>query len=628
MGAILRISSVKHIKIRKTVSTNGFDIDVEKKVWDGCNWVEEVYAEHCTIVRFNITIHNSGTCNVYNISVIDTLPDSLEYADNATINGVPEEPKVVGNQLIWFFPEDLEPCHKIYIEFDAHVIGEPCSIDVNWVEVTAETYDSNVVTDRDSAKVIIPGMCCEKKVWDRVAEEWVEETVAFKGELVKFKITVTYYGAYTLYNIKVKDILPSNLEYADNADPEESHVSDDKKLVFWNLTDELHDGESVEITFYAKVVGYGECINVANITADECSGEIWYCEDTAKVNTEQGMIVEKEVWDPNLQAWMEEIEAAVGDTVRFRISIYYYGTYTLYNIRVRDDLPECLEYADNADPEETAISGDGRTIWWNLSVELSDGESTIIEFDTIVTETSGCGPCINLANVTANECSGIILYWEDSATVNATCPLVADAGGPYFGEVGENINLVGSAIGGKPPYTFAWDLDSDGDYDDATGESVTYSWDEPGTYVISLKVTDDSGKSDTDDTTVTIENDAPSKPTIIGPSSGRINKEYTYTASATDPNGDQIYYFFDWGDGTNSGWLGPYNSGETVSATHTWTEKGNYVIKVKAKDVHDAESDWAELPVSMPLSKSLLVSNAAKNTISLKVVASTIIRKL
>jgi hypothetical protein len=64
-----------------------------------------------------------------------------------------------------------------------------------------------------------------------------------------------------------------------------------------------------------------------------------------------------------------------------------------------------------------------------------------------------------------------------------------------------------------------------------------------------------------------------------------------------------VYYLWDWGDGNNSGWLGPYSSGITVIAWHIWETKGNYVIKVKAKDKHGAESNWSDpLPITMPYS--------------------------
>jgi predicted secreted protein len=95
----------------------------------------------------------------------------------------------------------------------------------------------------------------------------------------------------------------------------------------------------------------------------------------------------------------------------------------------------------------------------------------------------------------------------------------------------------------------------------------------------------------------------PLKPTINGPTTGTVNNEYPYTSSTTDPEGNQVFYWFDWADGTNSGWLGPYNSGEECNAFHTWTSKGNYEIKVKAKDIYGAESNWSDpLPITMPYS--------------------------
>ena len=89
--------------------------------------------------------------------------------------------------------------------------------------------------------------------------------------------------------------------------------------------------------------------------------------------------------------------------------------------------------------------------------------------------------------------------------------------------------------------------------------------------------------------------DAPTQPTKpVGPTLGIWNVEYTYTSTASDPNNDQIYYLFDWGDGSNSGWLGPYNTGVTGIGKHIWTTLGTYNVKVKARDVWGAGSFWSE----------------------------------
>ena len=83
----------------------------------------------------------------------------------------------------------------------------------------------------------------------------------------------------------------------------------------------------------------------------------------------------------------------------------------------------------------------------------------------------------------------------------------------------------------------------------------------------------------------------PSQPT--GPIEGIKGTSYIYTTSTTDSNGDNVYYMWDWGDGNISGWLGPYTSGQTASATYTWSTRGTYQVKVKAKDIYGAESGWS-----------------------------------
>ncbi|GAG22019.1 unnamed protein product, partial [marine sediment metagenome] len=93
----------------------------------------------------------------------------------------------------------------------------------------------------------------------------------------------------------------------------------------------------------------------------------------------------------------------------------------------------------------------------------------------------------------------------------------------------------------------------------------------------------------------------PDKPT--GPNSGKIGREYSYHTITTDPDGDQLFYQWDWGDDSFSQWIGPYNSGEEISASHSWSE-GSYNIKVKSKDIHNEESNWSDpLPISMPKNK-------------------------
>jgi hypothetical protein len=48
----------------------------------------------------------------------------------------------------------------------------------------------------------------------------------------------------------------------------------------------------------------------------------------------------------------------------------------------------------------------------------------------------------------------------------------------------------------------------------------------------------------------------------------------------------------------------------TIKSPHNWTERGIYNIKVKARDMYGAESEWSEpLVVSMPKNKSIDIFN-------------------
>lgn len=100
-------------------------------------------------------------------------------------------------------------------------------------------------------------------------------------------------------------------------------------------------------------------------------------------------------------------------------------------------------------------------------------------------------------------------YGEDLLTINITTgnvSPVADPGGPYSGVVGQPITFDGSdsydanenqGIPGDHIVSWEWDLDGDGQYDNASGETVQYTWPSPYQGNIGLKVTDDAGLSNT-----------------------------------------------------------------------------------------------------------------------------------
>jgi len=102
-----------------------------------------------------------------------------------------------------------------------------------------------------------------------------------------------------------------------------------------------------------------------------------------------------------------------------------------------------------------------------------------------------------------------------------------------------------------------------------------------------------------------IENDPPTAPIITGETQGQYGEEYNFTFYSVDPEGQDVWYYIEWGDGENEGWIGPYPSGEEITRAHTWDSRGTYVIKAKAKDTIDEESEWGSLEVKMPFNQKV-----------------------
>ena len=108
-----------------------------------------------------------------------------------------------------------------------------------------------------------------------------------------------------------------------------------------------------------------------------------------------------------------------------------------------------------------------------------------------------------------------------------------------------------------------------------------------------------------------IINEPPNKPELWGTEKIKEGDNGIYWAETTDPEGDNIYYYFSFSDGTNVGWTGPYINGMNAAMSHTWNEKGNFEVKVKAMDEYGAESDWSD-----PLQITVPKSNTFKNILN------------
>jgi hypothetical protein len=91
----------------------------------------------------------------------------------------------------------------------------------------------------------------------------------------------------------------------------------------------------------------------------------------------------------------------------------------------------------------------------------------------------------------------------------------------------------------------------------------------------------------------------PSKPS--GNTSGYICINHNYSTSTIDPDGLNVSYGWDWdGDLVVDEWTEWYQSNETCTTAHNWSDPGEYNISVKAKNLLGLESNWSyQLNVTM-----------------------------
>jgi hypothetical protein len=188
--------------------------------------------------------------------------------------------------------------------------------------------------------------------------------------------------------------------------------------------------------------------------------------------------------------------------------------------------------------------------------------------------------------------------------VTANQAPIAEANGPYTGNEGETIAL--DASGSSDPdnniVSYEWDLDNDGQYDDATGITTEVTFGDDGSFIVGLRVVDEFGESDTATAEVTVNNlDPESSADPLTQTVQYSDDIVDITFTASDVAGDvpQITateWNVDGGGSTNGlpGDLTLEANGCSVSAnanTCTWTlsgvvsvRAGEYTISITAED--------------------------------------------
>jgi PKD repeat protein len=195
-----------------------------------------------------------------------------------------------------------------------------------------------------------------------------------------------------------------------------------------------------------------------------------------------------------------------------------------------------------------------------------------------------------------SDMNGVITTLATDPNIGSTRP-IADAGGPYTVNEGASIALNGSGSTdpGGAITAYAWDLDRDGQFDDATGATPTVTFPSAFTGFIGLQVTDADGNTSIDYATITVT-DVNHAPSIAAFSPTGTQKEVVvgsslaFSVTATDPDANPV----------SVRWLVDFfqvGTGSTFNYTPAAGALGARVVRAEATDGNPAGGtvarEWA-----------------------------------
>ncbi len=124
--------------------------------------------------------------------------------------------------------------------------------------------------------------------------------------------------------------------------------------------------------------------------------------------------------------------------------------------------------------------------------------------------------------------------------------------------------------------SYYWDFGDPQDPAPATGMTASHNYVHPGTYLVKLTVTDNSGKLNYEKIVITVTNPAPVASFFMDDDAPVAGDEVSFTATGSyDPNGTIVSYEWDFGDGS---------TGTGEETTHTYSEIGYYIAVLTVTD--------------------------------------------
>jgi hypothetical protein len=173
---------------------------------------------------------------------------------------------------------------------------------------------------------------------------------------------------------------------------------------------------------------------------------------------------------------------------------------------------------------------------------------------------------------------------QTQVRVSINRPPVANAGGPYSTTEGSSITLDASRSTDPDNniVRYEWDLDNDGQFDDATGVRPAFMAPDNGVFTVGVRVTDAGGLSSVATAAVTVRNSPPTITSFTINSPVRVGTVVNARAVFRDAGiYDTFTATWNWGDGSTTGGS---ISNYVVTGSHTYNRRGIFLVTITITD--------------------------------------------
>lgn len=266
-------------------------------------------------------------------------------------------------------------------------------------------------------------------------------------------------------------------------------------------------------------------------------------------------------------------------------------------------------------------SGHGEGEIYLGSLTVATGSSGDGSFHVTLPQEASIGQAVS---ATATDAAGNTSEFSAAVVVVVNQPPTAVVGGPYATVEGMAIVLdaSGSFDADGAITSYEWDLDNDGEYNDATGITTTVTFADNGNYPVGLRVTDDGGLTGEDSVIVTVDNVDPALNNVVITSPIDEYSLATLIGNLADPGiHDSFRLAVDWGDGQED--IYDYAAGTAnFAVTHLYLDdhpSGSYTVTLILTDKDDGMA--IEVTTVVVQNVAPLVNAGADQTIKVGVPA-------